>query len=478
MARYLAVALSGFLGGAFVLYAWWVTNGPELRPWHTEKLTAEFTTQKSNEIGTLDAYLRLEDELFAQLQEQVYGQIETGAEFALARYSTGSLADPSNLAPNWNRTFELTSENPVGGVLLLHGMSDSPYSLRALGENLNALGYLVIGLRLPGHGTAPSGLTTASWQDMAAAVRLGMQHLASSVGSRPVHIVGYSNGAALALNHALDVMDGTAQNPPASLVLISPSIGISPAAALASWTRALSNVPGLGHFAWTDVLPEFDPFKYNSFTANAADQVHRLTSSIAQRIEARFAAGPIQHFPPTLAFLSAVDATVSVDAVIDNLLEHLAPEGHKLVLFDINRNVIDTSLLVSDPGPLTSRLLANEELPFVLTVVGNENPGSDKLAIRRQTPFSTGVMKQELDMSWPTGVISLSHVALPFPPDDPVYGVRGSGKGELISLGQIAIQGERGLLAFPSDWLLRLRHNPFYDLLETRAVDWVDEANR
>src|SRR4030088_3017231 len=30
----------------------------------------------------------------------------------------------------------------------------------------------VIGLRLPGHGTVPSGLTIRRWQDMAAAVRL------------------------------------------------------------------------------------------------------------------------------------------------------------------------------------------------------------------------------------------------------------------------------------------------------------------
>ncbi len=42
----------------------------------------------------------------------------------------------------------------------------------------------------------------------------------------------------------------------------------------------------------------------------------------------------------------------------------------------------------------------------------------------------------------------------------------------------MAFQGERGLLQFPADWLLRLRHNPFYDYLELRAIAWIDDATR
>jgi hypothetical protein len=34
----------------------------------------------------------------------------------------------------------------------------------------------------------------------------------------------------------------------------------------------------------------------------------------------------------------------------------------------------------------------------------------------------------------------------------------------------MAIQGERGLLALPLEWLLRLRYNPFYDYLEARGI--------
>ena len=84
---------------------------------------------------------------------------------------------------------------------------------------------------------------------------------------------------------------------------------------------------------------------------------------------------------------------------------------------------------------------------------------------------------EPLATHWPPGVISLSHVALPFPPDDPLYGLRKHAPANVINLGQLEIQGERGLLIFPADWLLRLRHNPFYGFLERCTLDWVDEAS-
>ena len=71
-------------------------------------------------------------------------------------------------------------------------------------------------------------------------------------------------------------------------------------------------------------------------------------------------------------------------------------------------------------------------------------------------------------------MISLSHVALPIPMDDPLYGRSSPGNDGTVFLGQIPIPGERGLLRFPADWFLRLRHNPFYGFLETRVFEWVD----
>ena len=386
-------------------------------------LTAEFTAEMADEIQTFDDYRKLEDRLFAQLEEEVYARTKTGPEYALVRYSSGSAADPQRREPNWNRSFELPAKTVAGGVLLLHGMSDSPYSLRALGERLNQHNYWVIGLRLPGHGTAPSGLKSISWRDMAVAVRLSMEHLASKVGQKPIHIAGYSTGAPLAIDFALNALEERMSPVPASLVLISPAIGIHPTAALAKWKRRLSLLPGLGGLAWLSVLPEFDPYKYNSFATNAGEQVHSLTRSVARRLATRARSAPGEILPPTLVFKSTVDATVSTDAVVDRLLKHLRPDRHELVLFDINRFAAKSTLLISDSAPLTARVMADKSLPFVVTLVTNENPESTVVVARRKPPFSAEAAETEpLNLTWPQGVISLSHVALPFPPDDPLYG--------------------------------------------------------
>jgi alpha-beta hydrolase superfamily lysophospholipase len=470
---YLLVAVLGFGIGVLALYIHTKRSGPDLELWHTEKLTAEFTAQRADVVSTFDDYLRLEDELFAQLDQKVYAHTDTGPEYELVRYSSGSASDPQRWHRNWNRSFELASAEPVGGVLLLHGMSDSPYSLRALGEVLHQHGFWVVGLRLPGHGTAPSGFKYARWDDMAAAVRLAMSHLGSKVGADAVHIIGYSNGAPLALNYTLEVLDGGASPAPKSLVLISPAIGVSRAAAFAKWMSRVAILPGLEKLAWTNIQPEYDPFKYNSFTTNAGDQVHRLTQRVASEIEGRADGGQIEDFPPTLSFLSAVDATVSVDAVVDNLLEHLAPGRHELVLYDINRRRIAESVLVSDPGPLTARLMGDDSLPFALTLITNENSESTGVVTRSKAPMSAQVATEALDAAWPPGMISLSHVALPFPPDDPLYGRGPAPDEEIIFLGHLDIRGERNLLRFPADWLMRLRHNPFYDYQEARILEWL-----
>ena len=213
--RFLGWLALGLSVLAVVLLFFQGCSGPDLESWHTENLEAEFNVDKASKIQSFDDYLRLENELFAQLEEQVYARTATGPEYALVRYSAGSAADPRQREPDWNRSFELSVESPAGGVLLLHGMSDSPYSLRALGETLQRRGYQVLGLRLPGHGTAPSGLLSVSWQDMAAAVRLAMQQLASRLGPKPIHMVGYSTGAPLALNFALEAEQDDAAPPPA-----------------------------------------------------------------------------------------------------------------------------------------------------------------------------------------------------------------------------------------------------------------------
>jgi alpha-beta hydrolase superfamily lysophospholipase len=449
---------------------------PGIERWHTVDLDEEYRASRADEVPTFAAYLQLEDRLFAQLDEEVYARNATGPADALLRYTHGSASDPKVRHPDWNRSFELPHVAPAGGVLLLHGMSDSPYSLRALGESLHEHGYYVVGLRLPGHGTAPSGLLEVRWEDMAGALRLAVAHLVRQVGPAPIHMVGYSTGAPLALDFTLDAIEGRASPVPASLVLISPAIGIPAAAAVAQWKRRAGALPGLGGLAWLNVEPEFDPYKYNSFATNAGEQVHRLTRTLSRRIETLARSNGTRALPPILVFKSNADSTVSTDAVVTRLLDRLDPYRNELVLFDVNRYAAK-SLLVVDQRFLDARIVGDARLPFALTLVTNESETSAAVVARRQEPYSTQFSRQDaLGAAWPSGVISLSHVALPIPPDDPLYGQRPPGNDDVLFLGQMAIQGERGMLKLSSDWLLRLRYNPFYAYLDARALAWIDHA--
>jgi len=111
--------------------------------------------------------------------------------------------------------------------------------------------------------------TLADYQALEARLFAELAHLTRVMGGKPIHIIGYSMGAALAVDYSLNARAGTPLPPPASLLLISPAVGLARIADLTHWVERLGRLPGLGRLAWTAIMPEFDPFRYNSFTANA-----------------------------------------------------------------------------------------------------------------------------------------------------------------------------------------------------------------
>ncbi len=475
--RKLAIAASystlGAIAVGLALFILYLDGRPTLSVWHKADLDQEFTIHSP--VKNLKQYLALEERLFQQLQRQIYDQVPQEERREINRFTRGSLSDPTSWQPNWNRTFilEPPGESRVG-VLLLHGMSDSPYSLRSLGLRLRQKGALVVGLRLPGHGTAPSGLVRTTWQDMDAVVRLAMNHLAEKVPGKPLYIIGYSNGAALAVNYALDVLDQPEVPQPAALVLLSPAIGVTPVAALAVWQARLGHLLGLEKLEWNSILPEYDPYKYNSFAVNAGDQVYRLTRHIRNELNEAARTGRLQKLPPILAFSSVVDATVEAPALVHTLFEKLPAGRHELVLFDIDRLRWMQPILGKDPGDAVQAMLADENLPFTLTLVTNASDSSKEVVARTRRPGNGELETSPLGLAWPDDVYSLSHVALPFPPDDPVYGQHPDGKGDHVELGNLALRGERGVLQISPSDMLRLRWNPFYSYLESGVLSFLD----
>jgi alpha-beta hydrolase superfamily lysophospholipase len=256
------------------------------------------------------------------------------------------------------------------------------------------------------------------------------------------------------------------------LVLLAPAIGVSPAASLAVWQAGMAHVPGLGKAAWESMAPEFDPYKYQSFAINAAVQIHALTVAIADRVSRLASPEGVRGLPRIIAFQSAADATVSAEALVRVLFEHLAPEGHRLVVFDINRRKEAQFILVPDAAAGVDRLLARPSMPFALTVLRNAETDQDVTALDRAQNASE-VTRTPVGLEWPQGIFSLSHVGLPFPLDDPHYGATPPAVAEGIYLGRPRLLGELGFLALPERNLMRLRFNPFYPYMEKEILEFM-----
>ena len=454
-------------------------NGrPDLSVWHETVLDEEFRADAG--LKNFGEYLELEDRLFKQLDQQIYQNIDKKDQRSINRYHRGSLSDPDRWPTNWNRSFVLPVDKPKIAVLLIHGMSDSPYSLRTTGQLLHGHGAYVIGMRVPGHGQAPSGLVDTEWEDMAAAVRLAVSELQDKSPDVPVYIVGYSNGGALAVQYALDSLADEKLKIVDGLILMSPEIGISKLAALAKWQERLGHVLGLEKLAWNSLLPEYDPWKYGSFALNAGKQAYEITQEIQRQITAQAKAGNLDRFPPILAFQSVVDSTVTAPALVHNLFERLPAiqpkqgnsrhPNHELVLFDINRYSEIDPLMKSNPTAWIDSMIESDNPKFLLTVLSNKSRENTHVLAFSRRSGSSQVEECDTGLSWPDDVYSLSHVALPIPPDDPVYGGDEAKPSPGIKLGDLALRGEKGVLQVPAADLLRLRYNPFHAYLRNRIL--------
>ncbi len=469
--------LYGILGAALtlvVIFVLYLNSRPDLSVWHLADLDEEFTADSN--VKTFEEYLALEDRLFRQLNEEVYARIANTDRTPFNRYNSGSLSDPEQQTQNWNRSYELAVDKPRAGVLMIHGMSDSPYSLRALAQSLNRAGAYVVGLRVPGHGTAPSGLTTVTREDMTTAVQIAFRYVAARANGQPVHIVGYSNGGALATNYVLEAITDGALPKVDSIALISPEIGLTKVAVLAKWQERLGHLTGLEKLQWNGLLPEYDPYKYGSFAINAGNVAYQMTLLIQKRLDELQKSGKLIDTPPILAFSSIVDATVFAPALIEGLFDRLLPGQHELVLFDINRRIEIGQMLKWNPSTMVGALQQNTGKTFALTLLTNRSASSAETMISTLGEGGTTAVNTNLDLSWPDAVYSLSHVALPFSIDDPLYGLNYKPDGKGLHLGAIAFRGERGVLLVPASEMLRLRSNPFYPFLEEKVLKFFDLA--
>ena len=441
-------------------------RGPPLELWHTYAPT-ELSADEL-EQANWGEYLTAEQAIFEQVRSEVTAQLDAEDRVPVNRYFEDSPVYPGRFTQDWNRSYVLEPDGtPLGAAVFLHGLTDSPYSQRHIAQRYHARGYLAIAIRLPAHGTVPGALAEVEWEDWTAATRLAVREARRRIGpSLPLHLVGFSNGGALAMKYALDAIEDPGLTRPDRLVLISPMIGITAFARFAGLAGLPAFLPAFAKAAWLGLLPEFNPFKYNSFPANGARQSWQLTQVLQRQISRLARDGQLATLPPVLTFQSVIDFTVSTRAIITSLYTHLPANGSELVLFDVNREAKLGPLLRLASDTVLERLLPAPPRPFRTTIITNAAVGSAEVVARVLDAGAVTEQAHPLRLSYPPGVFSLSHVALPFPLSDGLYGLEPDSDDDFgISLGTIAARGERGALIVSLDSLLRMSSNPFFPYL-------------
>jgi len=428
---------------------------------------------------SFEDYLALEDRMFGELDAWMIPAERASLYLRHSRFQPDGPSDPAGFPRNWNRSVELVPETIRGGALLIHGLSDSPYSFRTLAELLYDRGIYVLCIRLPGHGTVPAGLLDVTYEDWRAAVDIAARHVAARAGEgRPFYVAGFSCGGALAAQVVVDSVEDPTLPVPDHTFLFSPAIGITAFARASNWHKLFSWMPVFEKSKWLGIQPEYDPFKYNSFTKNAGAQMWRLTQAVQADLARVESDELTDRLPPILAFQSVADATIVARDVADHLFARLPENGSELVLFDVNDEIFMEGLYVEDPRAEMERLETTAASTYRITVVTNHQTTDHAVVARTTAPGTAAPTTTTLGLAWPADVYSLSHVAIPLPPDDLLYGYLSiPGRNtDRLPIGRLALRGEKDVLRVAPAQLLRLRANPFHAYMFRRIEEALDET--
>ena len=201
------------------------------------------------------------------------------------------------------------------GIVLTHGLIDSPYSMRPFGEALQARCFLVYGLLLPGHGSRPGAMLGSTWQHWAQAQHWASQQLAEQAES--VFLGGHSAGATLAIVES-------ARNPRVDgLILFAPALGINPASRYARFISPLGRV--FAGAAWFEVDDDEALYRYESFTFASAAQTWALIQQTWQEERAT------HRNLPTFTVAALPDNTVDTSATVQYMQANTHPASNTLL---------------------------------------------------------------------------------------------------------------------------------------------------
>lgn len=239
------------------------------------------------------------------------------------RYTLADAVDlrmPFELAPGPGCNGSAETSGSGMAFLLIHGLTDSPYLLRNIGEDLHQRFpcSLARAILLPGHGTAPGDSLDMTHQQWSQVVAWGVHGLQAEPTIDDITLVGFSTGTPLALAYMADTASRKDK--------IQRMAFLSPAVKANSRFAFLSVALNWLHIKWLNKNKEMDAARYESFSVNAGAQFYKLTRGMTS---ARFPALTV----PVFMAVSGDDATISAQAAAEFYCDKAQVEGSRMLWY-------------------------------------------------------------------------------------------------------------------------------------------------
>jgi len=329
---------------------------------------------------------------------------------------------PFEIRPNGAKC----SNQPNRGILMVHGLSDSPAVWRDLSAQLVDNCYLVRTILLPGHGTRPGDLMNVTHLDWLQSARQAVRQMSDEVDQ--LYVAGFSMGATIA---AILAYEGEPIN---GLVLLSPAFRtFSRLQFMITWLEPFMN--------WLHREPGEMPGRYSTMSVNGAAEFHRLSSRL-------FSLGrrDLELTIPVYMALSSDDSLIDVPFAVRAFNEFLTSPHNRMLIVG---------------GPDDTAKLA----------VGRRN--SKIISLNSSMPDQ--------------GILKFSHIAMPYSPGNPAYGrngVRSCGDYAEASKDheacrtatEIIYTNVRGEEDSPNHF--KLTFNPYFDVMSRQIIDFLARADQ
>ena len=436
-------------------------GNPKLMSWHKAGQIKELNYDEYDDI---ESYLIDEKKYLKEKYKEA--EIKNGGSYN--RYVRGSESSPyGHLEEDVNVSFEMVPKNPKGGILMLHGLTGSPYSMRDIAKTFYDKGYYVLALRYPYHGTYPGELLNLNWKDFSKTAKFGakiVKEKIQGIKNSKFYMLGFSTGATATLQYIThDINENNELPKPDGVFWLSPAMGIDPLAKYVYLDILISKIPGLNKFMWIDIYPEYEMAKYDSFDKNSVAQVYTLIKESRENLS-KLTKKEKFELPPIYSYTPIQDATVETKELF-KVLEEINNKKNELTIFDVNRKYNDLYKPKIQNINFEKEIEESKIIGDII-VVSNMVNKTEKVELTKYSNGKKININNNLDLKWSEGIFSLAHISLVVSPENSLC-------GKNTFLGGVNIKGENGIAAVPSNVMTRLRYNVFFDYVEKSIVDKV-----